>query len=179
MSAAGVGSRAPMVLPVMPNQRWSVYFVSDRLTDGRMFRIITDVDDCTRECLALIAVTLLSDAQVARELAPLFDDCGRPEAMVSDNGAEFTSNAIPTFADDCKIDRHHIATGQPTQNAFIESFNGRRVDEPANETLFPSLHHACGTPAAWHTCYSAERPNSRLGCQETAEFAQTFAPHGD
>ena len=88
----------------MPNQRWSLDFVSDQLTDGRRFRILTVVDDCTRECLALIADTSLSGARVARELATLFDVRGKPRTMVSDNGTEFTSNAILKFVDDRKFD---------------------------------------------------------------------------
>ena len=158
-----IGTRAPMALPLMPNQRWSLDFVSDQLTDGRRFRVLTVVDDCTRECLALIADTSLSGARVARELATLFKARGKPITVVSDNGTEFTSNAILTFADDRKIDWHYIAPGKPTQNAFIESFNGRLRDELLNETLFPSLHHARATLAAWRTDYNTERPHSRLG----------------
>lgn len=143
-----MGTRAPMVLPLLPNQRWSLDFVSDQLTDGRRFRIMTVVDDCTRECLALIADTSLSGARVARELATLFDTRGKPQTVVSDNGTEFTSNAILKFVDDRKFDWHYIAPGKPTQNAFIESFNGRLRDELLNETLFPSLHHARATLVA-------------------------------
>jgi putative transposase len=165
-----------MVLPLMPNQRWSLDFMSDQLTDGRRFRIMTVVDDCTRECLALIADTSLSGARVARELATLFEARGKPATVASDNGTEFTSNAILTFADDRKIDWHYIAPGKPTQNAFIESFNGRLRDALLNETLFPSLNYARATLAAWRTDYNTERPNSRLGWQTPAAFAQTFAP---
>ena len=171
-----MGTRAPMVLPLMPNQRWSLDFVSDQLTDGRRFRIMTVVDDCTRECLALIADTSLSGARVARELATLFDTRGKPQTVVSDNGTEFTSNAIVKFVDDRKFDWHYIAPGKPTQNAFIESFNGRLRDELLNETLFPSLHHARATLAAWRTDYNTERHHSRLGWQTPDEFARTFAP---
>lgn len=80
-----IGTRAPMVLPLMPNQRWSLDFVSDQLAEGRRFRIMTVVDDCTRECLALIADTSLSGARVARELATLFDTRVKPATVVSDN----------------------------------------------------------------------------------------------
>jgi putative transposase len=169
-----MGTRAPMVLPLMPNQRWSLDFVSDQLTDGRRFRILTVVDDCTRECLALIADTSLSGARVARELATLFDARGKPQTIVSDNGTEFTSNAILKFVDYRKFDWHYIAPGKPTQNAFIESFNGRLRDELLNETLFPSLHHARATLAAWRTDYNTERPHSRLAWQTPAAFAQNF-----
>lgn len=98
--------------------------------------------------------------------------------MVSDNGTEFTSNAILTFADDRKIDWHYIAPGMPTQNAFIESFNGLLRDELLNETLFSSLNHARAAFATWHKHYNTEHPHSRLGWQMPAEFAQTFTPHG-
>jgi putative transposase len=171
-----MGTRAPMVLPLIPNQPWSPDFVSDQLTDGRRFRIMTVVDDCTRECLALVADTSLSGARVARELASLFDACGKPQTIVSDNGTEFTSNAILKFVDDRKFGWHYIALCKPTQNAFIEGFNGRLRDEQLNETLFPSLHHARVTPAAWRTDYNTERPHSRLGWQTPAAFAQTFTP---
>jgi putative transposase len=112
---------------------------------------------------------------VARELATLFDASGKPQTIVSDNGTEFTSNAILKFVDDRKFDWHYIAPGKPIQNAFIESFNGRLRDELLNETLFPSLHHARTTLAAWRTDYNTERPLSRLGWQTPAEFAQTVA----
>ncbi len=111
-----------------------------------------------------------------RELATLFDARGEPQTVVGDNGTEFTSNAILKFVDDRKFDWHHIAPGKPTQNALIESFNGRLRDALLNETLFPSLHHARATLAAWRTDYNTERPHSRLGWQAPAEFAQTFAP---
>jgi putative transposase len=80
-----IGTRAPMALPLMPNQRWSLDFVADQLTDGRRFRIMTVVDDCTRECLALIADTSLSRARVARELSTPFEARGKPITVVSDN----------------------------------------------------------------------------------------------
>ena len=171
-----IGTRAPMALPLMPNQRWSLDFVSDQLTDGRRFRILTVVDDCTRECLALIADTSLSGAGWRGNWRPSSRPRGQPGTVVSDNGTEFTSNAILTFADDRKIDWHYIAPGKPTQNAFIESFNGRLRDELLNETLFPSLNHARATLAAWRKDYNTERPHSRLGWQTPAEFAETFTP---
>jgi putative transposase len=134
-----IGTRAPMLVPMMPNDRWSLDFVSDQLTDGRRFRILTVVDDCTRECLALVADTSLSGIRVARELDRLMIERGKPKMVVSDNGSELTSNAILTWADHSRVEWHYIAPGKPMQNAFIESFNGRLRDELLNETLFTSL----------------------------------------
>src|SRR4051812_37843418 len=124
-----IGTRAPMLVPTMPNERWSLDFVSDQLTCGRRFRILTVVDDCTRECLALVADTSLSGIRVGRELDRLMIERGKPKMVVSDNGSELTSNAILTWADRSHVEWHYIAPGKPTQNAFIESFNGRLRDE--------------------------------------------------
>ena len=107
---------------MLPNDRWSLDFVSDQMTDGRRFRILTVVDDCTRECLALVVDTSLSGARVARELDRLVAERGKPKMVVSDNGSEFTSNAILTWADQSRIAWHYTAPGKPMQNAFIESF---------------------------------------------------------
>ena len=137
-----IGTRSPMLLPMAPNERWSLDFVSDQLTDGRRLRILCVVDDCTRECLALVADTSLSGGRVARELDQIIAQRGKPKMIVSDNGTEFTSNAILTWADRSRVDWHYIAPGKPNQNAFVESFNGRLRDELLNETLFGSLAHA-------------------------------------
>ncbi len=102
-----------MLVPMIPNDRWSLDFVSDQLTDGRRFRVLTAADDCTRECLALVADTSLSGLRVARELETLIAGRGRPKMIVSDNGTEFTSNAILSFADRLRIDWHYIAAGKP------------------------------------------------------------------
>src|SRR5690606_33030943 len=171
-----LGTRAPMVIPTAPNERWSLDFVSDQLTDGRRIRVLAVVDDCTRECLALVADTSLSGLRVARELETIMAARGKPKMIVSDNGTEFTSNAILSFADRHKIDWHYIAPGKPMQNAFIESFNGRLRDELLNETLFPSLSYARITLREWRADYNANRPHSRLGWLTPTEYATTFTP---
>jgi len=89
-----LGTRAPMTLPQAPNQRWSLDFVSDTLTDSRKFRMLAVVDDFTRECIVLVADTSLSGARVTRELDTAIANRGRPLMIVSDNGTEFTSMAI-------------------------------------------------------------------------------------
>jgi putative transposase len=108
---------------MVPNDRWSLDFVSDQFTDGRRFRILAVVDDCTRECLALVADTSLSGTRVARELIV---ERGKPKMVVSDNRTELTSNAILTWANQSRVIWHYSAPGKSTQNAFIESFMYRR-----------------------------------------------------
>jgi len=169
-----IGTRAPMLIPMAANDRWSLDFVSDQLTDGRRFRILAVVDDCTRECLALVADTSLSGLRVARELERIIEGRGKPKMIVSDNGSEFTSNAILQWTDRAKVDWHYIAPGKPIQNAFIESFNGRLRDELLNETLFSSLTHARSLLSNWRSDYNDHRPHSGLGWLTPAEFAQTI-----
>jgi putative transposase len=126
-----------MIAAQLPNDRWSVDFAADQFIDGRRMRIFVVVDDCTRECLALIADTSISGIRVSRELDRLLGECGKPKVIVSDNGTELTSNAILRWADDHKIAWHYIDPGKPVQNAFAESFIGRLRDELLNETLLP------------------------------------------
>ncbi|RZI65471.1 MAG: IS3 family transposase [Pseudomonas sp.] len=174
-----IGTRAPMLIPLAANDRWSLDFVSDQLTDGRRFRVLTVVDDCTRECLALVADTSLSGLRVARELAQIIEGRGKPKMIVSDNGSEFTSNAILQWTDQTKVEWHYIAPGKPIQNAFIESFNGRLRDEFLNETLFSSLPHARSALSNWRSDYNDHRPHSGLGWLTPTEFAQTINPRRD
>lgn len=171
-----IGTRAPMLVPLGPNERWSLDFVSDQFTDGRRFRILAIVDDCTRENLALVADTSLSGLRVARELDRVIAERGRPKMIVSDNGSEFTSNAILAWADRTCVEWHYIAPGKPMQNGFIESFNGRLRDELLNETLFSSLAQARAALAAWRADYNTTRPHSQLGWQTPMAFASTFTP---
>ncbi len=174
-----IGTRAPMTVPMGPNERWSLDFVSDQLTCGRRFRVLTVVDDCTRECLALVADTSLSGIRVARELDRLMIERGKPKMVVSDNGSELTSNAILTWADQSRVAWHYIAPGKPMQNAFIESFNGRLRDELLNETLFTSLAQARVALGCWRADYNDARPHSQLGWKTPSEFAFTCHPRRD
>lgn len=89
--------------------------MSDQMTDGRRFRILTVIDNCMRECLALVADTSLSGRRVARELDVIIAQRGRPDTIVSDNGTEYTSNAILAWADDSSVGWHYIAPGKPSR----------------------------------------------------------------
>ena len=170
-----MGTRRPLEMPLAPNQRWSLDFVSDQMTDGRRFRILTVIDNCTRECLALVADTSLSGARVARELDAIIARRGRrPDTIVSDNGTEYTSNAILTWADDSGVGWHYIAPGKPQQNGHNESFNGRLRDELLNETLFRSLAHARAELENWRRDYNERRPHSGLGWMTPRDYASTF-----
>jgi putative transposase len=166
-----VGPRVPMTIPQGPDQRWSLDFVSDSFITGRRFRILSVVDDFSRECVALIADTSLSSLRVARELDAAIAGRKRPALIVSDNGPELTSMAILEWSQANVIDWHYIDLGKPQQNAFVESFNGKLRDELLNETLFTSLGHARAMLAAWKHDYNTARPHSGLGWLTPSEFA--------
>ena len=170
-----MGTRRPLEMPLTPNQRWSLDFVSDQMTDGRRFRILTVIDNCTRECLALVADTSLSGRRVARELDAIIAQRGRPDMIVSDNGTEYTSNAILGWADESGVGWHYIAPGKPQQNGFNESFNGRLRDELLNETLFRSLPHARAVLEIWRRDYNEARPHSKLGWMTPSDYARALS----
>lgn len=171
-----LGTRAPLTAPQGPNQRWSLDFLGDALSDGRRIRILAVVDDFTRECLRLVADTSLSGLRVARELDAVIAERGRPLLCLSDNGTELTSRAILGWCQDTGVDWHYIAPGKPTQNAFVESFNGRLRDELLNETLFVSLAHARDRLAAWRLDYNTVRPHSAIGNMPPAIYANLSDP---
>jgi len=174
-----VGSRAPILIELRPNARWSVDFVHDQLSDGRRFRILNVIDDVTKECLAVIADTSISGRRVARELDAVVAWRGRPDLIVSDHGTEFTSNAMLAWSQERRITWHFIAPGKPMQNGICEAFNGRMRDELLNETIFYDLGHARETLARWSTSYNQKRPHSALGYLTPFAFARTFTATAD
>jgi len=168
--ALGRGNPAPTVSTM--NERWSLDFVHDTLSSGRRIRALTIVDDFTHESLAIEVDTSLSGARVTRVLDMLGEIRGLPKTLVMDNGTELTSLVMLRWAADQRVRLHHIAPGKPTQNAFIESFNGKFRDECLNEHSFDSLVEAREIIEAWRLDYNANRPHSSLGNQTPEEFVR-------
>jgi len=158
-----------------PNARWSIDFVHDQFAHGRRFRILNVTDDVTKECLAAIPDTSISGKRVARELSAPVERRGKPGLIVSNHGAEFTSNAMLAWSGENHVAWHFIAPGKPMQNGICESFNGRMRDELLNETLFLDLNHARRAIAGRVVDYNARRPRSALGYLTPAAYAATFA----
>lgn len=178
--------RAPMPVPTRANERWSMDFVRDTLGDGRAFRSLTIVDDCTRESLAIEVDGSLPGARVVAVLNRLRHTRGLPQAIVCDNGPEFTGATLGAWAFEHAVMLDFIDPGKPTQNAFIERFNGTFREECLNEHWFVSLADAQQTIEAWRVAYNTERPHSRLRDRTPSEFARhltsatpsTTNPHG-
>lgn len=173
------GARAPLLLPALPNTRWSIDFVHDQLACGRRVRILNIIDDVTKECLAAVADTSISGKRVARELDAVVARRGRPGMVVSDHGTEFTSNAMLAWGVQNRVSWHFIAPGKPMQNGICESFNGRMRDELLNETLFFGLDHARRALAGWVRDYNERRPHSALQYLTPAAYAANFTATSD
>jgi putative transposase len=138
--AWGRGNPVPATSKI--NERWSLDFMHDTLRTGRKIRALNVVDDFTRECLAIEVDTSISGHRVARVLDVIAEHRGYPETLVMDNGTELTSLAMLIWARDRHVRLHYIAPGKPTQNAYVESFNGKFRDECLNENTFDSLGEA-------------------------------------
>ncbi len=171
-----LGTRKPLVIPQVSNQRWSLDFVSDTLIDCRRFRILCVIDDYSRECLATVVDNSISGVRVARELDRISEARGHPHTIVSDNGTELTSNAILKWSQDRHVDWHYIQPGKPMQNGFVESFNGRLRDERLNEHLFTSYIHARQIIEDWRIDYNNRRPHSSLDGLTPMEFVNRSKP---
>lgn len=169
-----LGSRMSAKTLEKPNERWSLDFVSDSLANGRRIRILTIVDEYTRECLKMVVDTSLNGFRVTRELAELIEAKGYPQSIVSDNGTEFTSQAVLKFAQEEKIAWHFIQPGKPMQNAYIESFNGKLRDECLNENWFSSLEEARQIIERWRDDYNYIRPHTSLKGLSPKQFLNSL-----
>ncbi len=166
------GPRVEPTVPTGRNQRWSMDFVSDSLADGRRFRILTIVDDFSRESPATEVDTSLPGRRVVNVLERLKATRGLPEVLVTDNGPEFTGRALSQWAYDNGVELHFIRPGKPTENAFIESFNGKLRDECLNENWFSGLKDAKRIIEEWRMDYNRVRPHSSLGNLAPREYAR-------
>lgn len=157
------------------DQVWSMDFMSDALADGRKFRALTVIDVYTRECLAIRVDTRFTSEQVVKVLEGLAYLRRAPRALRVDNGPEFTGRMVDLWAYVNGVTLDFSEPGKPTDNAFIESFNGRFREECLNQHYFASLEEARATAEAWRAEYNEERPHSALGNLAPGEFARSKA----
>ena len=160
-----------------PNDRWSMDFVSDTTATGRKLLIFTLIDEVTRECIAIEVDTSITGQQVSRYLNKAILFRGRPKEILTDNGPEFTGNALNAWAYERHIEHVFIEPGKPMQNGFIESFNGRFRDECLNLNWFSSLHDAREIISRWKDEYNMVRPEVSLGDMTPVEYAITLKNH--
>jgi putative transposase len=167
-----LADRQPLVRPQTPNEVWSADFVFDRTAEGRVLKCLTIVDDATREAVAVVPARAIGGLLVTRILDDLARTRGLPRVLRTDNGLELCGRAMLTWAQARDVLLRLIEPGKPTQNAYIESFNGRFRDECLNEHWFTSLAHAQVVIEAWRREYNEERPKKGLGGLTPAAYAQ-------
>ena len=162
----------PIGVAARPNQCWSMDFVSDKLADGRSFRILTVVDQFTRECVRLDADRSMTGMKVVQALERAQQERGSlPKSITVDNGSEFCSRAMEAWAMSHEVQLCFIRPGRPVENGFIESFNGRLRDECLNVEWFTSLDDARQKLAKFREHYNQQRPHSALADRTPAAFA--------
>ena len=166
--------RVKLPVPTRANERWSMDFVNDTLATGRKFRVLNVVDDLTREALATEVDTSLGGARVVRVLDRLVALRGLPSVIVCDNGPEFTGRAVDEWAYRMGVKLHFIRPGKPTDNAYVESFNGKFRDECLNEHWFLDLGDARTKIEDWRIDYNEVRPHSSLGNLTPKEYLSTL-----
>lgn len=149
--------------------------MSDQLASGQRFRLFNVVDDFTREAVVMHAGTSITGADVVRLLQQALNERGRPAAILTDNGQEFTSKPVDQWTHEQGIAHLFIPPGKPIGNAQIESFNGRVRDECLNLHWFTSLSQARLVIAAWRQDYDTVRPHSALRGLSPAEVARRSA----
>jgi putative transposase len=171
--------RVPQGSAVRRNQKWSMDFVAQRLADGRWMRVLTVVDQFTRECLALFANASLNGEKVAVVLDRIVAERGAPQSITVDNGTEFASKAVDLWAYQNAVYLDFIRPGRPVENGYIESFNGRLRDECLNVEVFFSVAEARHKLALWRQDYNYHRPHSSLADRTPAEFAATTSGGND
>ena len=158
-----------------PNQRWSMDFVSDRFADGRWFRILTVVDQYTRECLCVHPDRSQTGRKVVEQLTHIVALRGAPESITSDNGSEFVGKAMEIWSHETGVKLDFIRPGKPVENGFAESFNGRLRDECLNVEVFLDATDAQRKLNQWRSDFNQNRPHSSLADRTPAEFAGVAA----
>lgn len=161
----------PLVERTAPNQEWALDFVHDVVQCGRTIRVLSVVDACTRECLALEVDTSFASRRVTRVLDEIIVARGAPQAIRCDNGPELTSRHFLAWAMERGIELLHIQPGKPAQNGRLESFNGKLREECLRVSWFQNLFDARRKIAEWRMEYNELRPHSSLGYRTPREFA--------
>jgi len=154
-----------------PNESWSMDFMSDSLYDGQRFKLLTLVDNYTRESLVIEAAWRLGGHGVVAVLMEVSEKKGLPKSIRIDNGPEFTSKVLDQWAYLNGVELDFSRPGKPTDNALIEAFNGRFREECLNESWFLSLEDAREKVEEWRQHYNQERPHGSLGNVPPLEFA--------
>ncbi len=161
--------------PERKNHVWSYDLMAERTQDGRAFRILTILDEYTRESLSITVARRITAQDGIYQLGELFLERGIPEHIRSDNGPEFTARAVRQWLKDLGVKTLYIEPGSPWENGYIESFNGKLRDELLNVEIFTTLSEAQVLIENWRKDYNQIRPHSALGYRPPAPEAMMSA----
>lgn len=153
----------PLKVPAAINEVWSMDFMHDQLADGRRFRLFNVIDDYNREGLGIEIDFSLPAERVIRALEQIIEWRGKPKVLRCDNGPEYISHQLLTWANQQEIEVAYIQPGKPQQNAFIERYNRTVRYDWLNQYLFDSLTEVQEFATAWLWTYNHERPNMAIG----------------
>lgn len=168
--------RACLPTPLGPDEQWGMDFVSDSLESGRRIRILTILDLWDRSTPALEVDISLSGQRVVQVLERLRRQGRLPRRLLTDNGPEFTGHTLNEWAQKHGVGLEHSRPGKPSDNGFVESFNGRLRDECLNQNIFVSLVEARRLIEEWRQDYNFTRPHSALGWQSPETYRATHQP---
>jgi putative transposase len=169
-------SQAKRLRAQQPNQVWSYDFIHDQLESGTALKMLTVLDECTRECLGILAARSITATDVIAFLQRLIRQRGAPKNVRSDNGPEFVAGAIQQWAGKEAIKINYIEPGSPWENGYVESFHGKFRDGCLNREVFGNLLEAKVLVEEWRRQYNEKRPHSSLGYQTPREFGRQFNP---
>jgi putative transposase len=155
---------------------WAYDFVAERTHDGRPVKLLTVVDEYSRECLAIVVARRLRSTDVLETLAELFMTRGIPAHIRSDNGSEFTAEIVRVWLEALGVQTLFIEPGSPWENGYVESFNGKLRDELLDREIFYTLTEAKILIERWRREYNTVRPHSALGYRPPAPEAISPAP---
>ena len=160
--------------PLHKDHVWTYDFVHCRTHDGRAFRMLTMLDEYTRECLTIDVERRLNSENILERLSDLFVRRGVPDHIRSDNGPEFTAKKVRDWLRRIEVKTLFIEPGSPWENGYIESFNGKLRDELLNGEVFDTLLEAKVLIERWRKEYNTIRPHSSLGYRAPVPEAKLF-----
>jgi putative transposase len=170
-----VRCRRPLEKATRPNQRWAMDFMADSCSNGTKLRTLNIIDVFARECPAIVVGRSMPSSKVVAILNDLAKERGLPEAITIDNGPEYTSKVIQEWAKERGIMLDYITPGKPTENGYIESFNGKFREECLDQHMFKDVQEAAKIIESWREEYNNHRPHSSLGYLTPKEFLREYS----
>jgi putative transposase len=164
----------PLEQASSPGQRWSMDFMMDNLANSRKFRVFNLIDTFSKELVHQVVDSSIQGTRLVREFETIAEQRSLPKQIICDNGPEFRSKAMLKWSELYQVELCFIQPGKPTQNAFVESLNGKMRKECLDRHIFSNLLEARRVIGDWRRHYNEERPHSALNYLTPREFIEGF-----